>query len=378
MVSLSTLGYFWYWLRGLSSGSSYRATIEVVNAGGMEVGTAVAYWGVPVGRVVAVRPNPNGVDIEIEIRPSSLKIPRDSRIAANQSGLIGETAIDITPRQELSDVSLESVAPPLDPNCDSTLIICDGARLAGEAQLDVNALIRSVQRIANILGSPEVASNLDAISRNAVLALDDIAKLGDEVEGLFAERPLDEPLEAIATTAASIERFLSELEGPLASSFESLDGATERIANAIDRDNKALAATLASLADTSSTIGEVVAELTPALTQLNQSEIVENFDALSVDAAAAAENVLSFSDRLGDPENIRKLQEVLDSAREAFEGTVKVTADTDDLTGDPKFRNDVLQLIESLEKLLSSTQQLERQLAQARIQQSLAIAQSKP
>lgn len=381
LASLATLGYAWVWLRGFGGGRSYRAIIEFTNAGGMQSGTAVAYRGVRVGKVVGVQPRPTGVDIEVEISPGNLLIPRNSRIEANQSGLIGETAIDITP---LQDLPLESeIAPPLDPSCDTDVIICDGSRLAGEAQLDVNALIRSLLRIANILSSPEFASNLNAVSRNASIALAEIAELGDEVQNLFADEPLTEPLAAITTAAAGIDEaatgineFVGSLEAPLVTSLESLDATTARIANVIDNEGDTLRGTLSSIEATSDELRAAVAELTPVLAEVSQSDIVENFDALSADAAAAVESVRGVTDRVGDPESIILLQKTLDSARAAFENVMKITADVDEVTGDPQFRDNVRELIEALENLLSSTQQLERQIAQAKLQRSLASAES--
>ncbi len=370
-VSLSALGYFWLWLVGLGSGGKpYRATIEFVNAGGMQPGTAVAYRGVRVGKVVAVTPNPTGVDVEVEIDAGTLLIPSNSSIEANQSGLIGETAIDIKPLDP--DLSLESAAPPLDSACDPAIVICDGSRLSGESQLNVNALIRSVQRISNILSSPEFTANLNAVSRNASVTLSDIAKLSDELETFVTDESLQEPLGAITEATVSIDGFLDELERPLVTSLESLDKATQQIGTVIDVEGNTVRATLTNIAAISDELRGVADELAPVLARVNQSEIVANFDALSVDAVAAAKSLLDLSDEFGDPESIERLQQTLDSARGAFEALMKVTSDTDEVTGDPEFRDGIRDIVEALEELLSSTQQLERQLARARLERALA------
>ena len=369
LAALGTMGWLWLWLRDYRAGGrSYRAIIEFTNAGGMQRGTAVAYRGVRVGNVVSVLPKPSGVDIEVEIFPGNLLIPRNSRIEANQSGLIGETTIDITPLQNLDDAA---AAPPLDEDCNPDLIICNGARLPGEAQLDVNALIRSMLRIANILGSPEFASNLDAVSRNASVAFVEIGELGEELQTVLEDRPFEAPLLAITEAATGIEQFFDEAEEPFVESLTSLDATTERIANVIDTEGNTLKTTLTSIQVTSDRLQGAIAEITPVLARVNQSEIVENFAALSEDAAAAAANLQNVTGEVNDPETILQLQKTLDSARAAFENVLKITADVDELTGDPNFRNNVRQLIESLEDLLSSTQQLEQQVARARLDRAL-------
>jgi phospholipid/cholesterol/gamma-HCH transport system substrate-binding protein len=50
-----------------------------------------------VGRVARISPSTNEVEVSVEINDAELLIPSDALIEANQSGLIGETTIDITP-----------------------------------------------------------------------------------------------------------------------------------------------------------------------------------------------------------------------------------------------------------------------------------------
>ena len=59
---------------------------------------------------------------------------------------------------------------------------------------------------------------------------------------------------------------------------------------------------------------------------------------------------------------ILKIQQILDSARTLFENLNKVTSDVDELTGNPKFRRDLLRIIQGLSGLLSSTQLLQEQV----------------
>ncbi|NJO72022.1 MAG: MCE family protein, partial [Oscillatoriales cyanobacterium RM1_1_9] len=64
------------WLRGLSlSGQSYEFRLEFGDATGLQIGTPVRYRGVNVGRVVAIRPQTNTVDVSVEVSPANLVIP---------------------------------------------------------------------------------------------------------------------------------------------------------------------------------------------------------------------------------------------------------------------------------------------------------------
>jgi phospholipid/cholesterol/gamma-HCH transport system substrate-binding protein len=98
LSGLGLLGVVILWLSNFRFGNgSYRATIIFPNAGGMTPGTKVSYRGVKVGQVVSVIPQVDGVETQIEIAPATLLIPSHSLVEASQSGLVGETSIDIIP-----------------------------------------------------------------------------------------------------------------------------------------------------------------------------------------------------------------------------------------------------------------------------------------
>jgi len=106
------------WLRGLTFGTrSYKFIVNFANVAGMKAGASVRYRGVTVGRISELKATTNGVDVTVEITPSDLLIPRNSLFEANQAGLIGETAIDITPLKPLpsSAQSLNPIASNCNP-----------------------------------------------------------------------------------------------------------------------------------------------------------------------------------------------------------------------------------------------------------------------
>ncbi|MDJ0584145.1 MlaD family protein, partial [Microcystis sp. M49636_WE2] len=97
LTSGGILIWFIAWLSNFSfGGRSYRASFLFPNVGGMMVGTRVGYRGVRIGQVTAITPEPEGVAVEVEISPADRLIPSNSLIEAIQSGLVGETTIDIT------------------------------------------------------------------------------------------------------------------------------------------------------------------------------------------------------------------------------------------------------------------------------------------
>jgi hypothetical protein len=90
--------------------------------------------------------------------------------------------------------------------------------------------------------------------------------------------------------------------------------------------------------------------------------LLGNLETLSTNAATASANLRDISTALNSPTNVLVLQQTLDSARATFENAQKITADLDELTGDPAFRNNVKQLVNGLGNLVSSTEQLQQQV----------------
>lgn len=59
--------------------------------------------GVPVGSTLSVQPSLERVDVYVEMKEPTTVIPRNALIEANQSGLIAEPLIDITPQMPIPD-----------------------------------------------------------------------------------------------------------------------------------------------------------------------------------------------------------------------------------------------------------------------------------
>lgn len=168
LAALVALGGLVLWLKNFSLGDrSFRAIFLFPNAGGMTVGTRVAYRGVRIGQVLNVTPEPETVAILVEITPADRLIPSNVLIEATQSGLVGETTIDLTPLQPLPPGEIE--AKPLDKDCNAAIIICNGSRIQGQGRLDVNTLIRSMLKISNLISDPEVTAAIRSIAQKVQL-----------------------------------------------------------------------------------------------------------------------------------------------------------------------------------------------------------------
>ncbi len=303
------------WLRGLSIGTrSYKAIVEFANTAGLEAGATVRYRGVTVGKITQTRPGPNGVEVEIEISPADLIIPKDVAVEASQSGLLGGTFVQIIPRRPLAAAVN---AKPLDPNCDSKLIVCNKDRLTGQPGVSVDELVRASTRFADVYSDPKFLANLNAVTQNTAEAAKEVARLSREFG-------------AVARVA---KQEISSLSG----SARSVSNAAGQLGLTAGQVNSLLASNRGNLVTTLDNIAQLTSQLRSTATSLRQGELIRNLEVLSANAAEASNNLRDVTRSFNTPANLLSLQQTLDSARATFQNAQKITSDLDELTGDPHF-----------------------------------------
>ena len=367
LVASGFLVFFILWIQNFSPrGRSFRATIIFPNAGGMTIGTNVSYRGVNIGRVQNIIPEPEGVTVEVEISPADRLIPVNSKIEVVQAGLVGQSSIDITPLQSLPPEGVK--AKPLDPDCNQALIICQGSRLQGEGALDVNTLIRSLLRIANLITDPEVTTAVSSITRKADRALGEASLLLQDLRQSNAIEDLDVTLRTINLAATEATTLLVQMResgtvDTLNSSLVSLGAAAEEIKVFMAANQNQLTVTLESIAQTSDQLRVTVKKLDPTFEQIGEGQLISDLETTFANTAELTAHINNIISELDNPTNILILQQILDSARSSFQNVEKITTDVDELTGNPEFRRDLEKLIKGLSNLISSTQQLQQQVA---------------
>ena len=353
LAGVGLFGGLILWLRGLNpSNRSFSVTVEFATTGGVQPGSPVRYRGVTVGRISRISPNPNGVAIQIDIAPADLIIPRDSEVTVNQSGLLGETVLDIIPRKPLPDGVM--AAKPLDRDCNKEIILCEGSRINGTLGISTDELVRASIKFATVYSDPQFTGNINSLTKNSSDAAAQIVILSKEVTALV--KSARQEVGTFSGTAKSISNAATQF------------GLTIGQVNSLITANRAtLVSTLDNLNQTSGQLRLTVTRLSPTLDRIQQGQLIQNLETLSANAAQASINLRDVSVRLNNPSNLTVLQQTLDSARATFQNAQKITADLDELTGDPQLRNDLRNLIKGLSGLTSSTQQLQQQAQVAQV-----------
>jgi phospholipid/cholesterol/gamma-HCH transport system substrate-binding protein len=131
--------------------------------------------------------------------------------------------------------------------------------------------------------------------------------------------------------------------------------------------------TLDSIKTTSDRLQGTLNTVDPILSSVQKSEILDNLNTISANAAQLSKNLQTFSSYLNDPATVVLLQQLLESSRAAFSNLQKITSDLDQITGDPDLREKLIRLIQGLSNLVSSSQQLQNQYAQSQTMARVAV-----
>ena len=103
IISVVILVFSILWVKGRALSTATRITVNFKDANGMRPGNGVQLMGLRVGQVEEVTPyidNENSyVKIKFVITEKNVSIPMASSISIQQSGLIGEQFLEISPPQ---------------------------------------------------------------------------------------------------------------------------------------------------------------------------------------------------------------------------------------------------------------------------------------
>ncbi len=92
------------WVKGKAISNAERITVSFNDVNGMRAGSGVQMMGVRIGQVEEVKPvidlDKSHVDVKFVITEPNIDIPRASELSIQQSGIIGEQFLEITPPRE--------------------------------------------------------------------------------------------------------------------------------------------------------------------------------------------------------------------------------------------------------------------------------------
>jgi phospholipid/cholesterol/gamma-HCH transport system substrate-binding protein len=350
LVGLAVFGGLILWITNFRPGeSNYQFSVIFPDGNGVAVGAPVRLRGVRIGQVVSVAPSVDKVKITVLVE-KNLLIPTQSKITVSQSGLIGETFVDIVPDKgvQSAKVSFADFVEQCkkDPNAGSVELICPNSDVAqGVSPVRLAQLLESLDKLASRIDK-NFLNNLDSTIKDVGGAARKLGSISADVRRVSisfekAATGVNRNVDSLGAAGKSVER-----------AGRSVGGAADTLKITITDNRKTLETTLSNLSTASGDLKAVLAELRPTLAN---GQFGKDLTRLASNAAAAAENVRKITDGLSDPATIDSLRETLDAARVTFQNAQKITSDLDEITGDPNFRKNLRKLVDGLGQLVSTT-----------------------
>ncbi|HHP7230359.1 MAG TPA: MlaD family protein [Xenococcaceae cyanobacterium] len=368
LAGIALFGGLALWLRGVRFGeTTYEIIAEFSDVNGIQVGDSVRYRGLKVGRISEIQPGTNGVDVIMEIDSSELLIPKEATIKASSSGLIGETFIDIQPPTVAFNADVPEMTP-LGQGCDPQDIFCDGDRVEGVSGVTIDDLFPVMYQLSLRLSeNPELFDNVSAAAKNASIAALEVAELTSDLSLLVGS--VEQELDSFTNAALAVTEVADNATAQIETTAQKYQNTAEQLtqlatnANELITENKtSIVKTLDQIGNTSEGLQVLIARLDDTLATTDTQKLVTNLETLTDNAAIAAANLKDISEAFNNDASLISLQQTLDSARVTFANAQKITADLEEITGDPNFRNNFRDLVNGLSNLVSSTEKLEQEM----------------
>ncbi|MFT0813254.1 MlaD family protein [Synechococcus sp. OH20] len=352
LILAGVLGFagLFLWIYNLRFGSrGFQFTVTYPNVSGLAEGSSVRLRGVAVGRVERILPQAARVEVQVAI-DQPLAIPRDALFVTTQTGLVGETVMDILPQ-----TAVQLTGSPLAPDCDRSQIICDGDRVEGTPGVDFGQLLVQVDRLVTRINNDEFFATLNATLEGITRVANSVADLSETVkEQVAALRTEDLDLSQFTSAATAIQ----DAAGAVRGTARSFQAAADQFTLLVEQNRTSLRAALENIQQVSADLQAMSSAVRPLLTdpqlQADVRQILAEVRAAAENVSQATEDLQQIAANLNDPGTLATLRQTLDSARITFQNAQKITADIDELTGDPQFRRGLRELVLGLSNLVSS------------------------
>ncbi len=215
IVGFSLLGgfliftFFSFWLRGVKlSKKNWHLFAEFNNASGLSKKSPVTYRGILVGSIEDIFFTNESIKAKIVLNSPDIILPRPTFARVVTNSFLGG---DVQVALETSEKSLpKNIEKPTSENCDTKLIICQGATITGK---QLSSLSNITNRISQLLKE----SNQESLIENIVKSIDQFDRTQANLDELIylskKEIQRVEPLIKEITIAANhLNNILSTID----------------------------------------------------------------------------------------------------------------------------------------------------------------------
>jgi ABC-type transporter Mla subunit MlaD len=393
LVSIGLVTGILIWLRGASFNNGTQHTVTFTDVDGLQESAPVHLMGIRVGFVDKITPflkdGRYRVNVTFHVDHPELdnhhtSIPRGSRLTIQQSGLIGEKFLEITPLRpqncdllDLIDHDLPAETPVFMPFRGGPKKIGHVLSMASQPKKDAKEdEPQQSQTVTYQITQPNVytpetsACSLEAIpgSTNRVVLIN--IDSGDipppDTSGYFTVEPpvrlktfLDvqlETAEALRDTNLKIARLLSE------ETINSLTATASNTAQLTEEAKELLAAAnqlMTTAQDDVHRLVNTVESLSKSLSSVsNNINAVLDDEQLQADFKATVANIRHASNSLDDLLASDDLKKTLSYTKTTFADTSELVAELKKLSNNPEFKADLQQSLKLLNSSMYELQSL--------------------
>nr|POE95715.1 protein trigalactosyldiacylglycerol 2, chloroplastic [Quercus suber] len=192
------------WLRGYQMRhkfQKYQAVFEFAQACGISIGTPVRIRVVNVGNVIRINPSLKSIEAVVEVDDDKTVIPRNSLIEVNQSGLLMETLIEITPHNPIPTPSVG----PLDPKCSE--------EEARPLLSKIKALTEDVQPLLAEVRDSGLLQDVDKLTRSLTESCEELRRVHSSIMTPENTSLIQDSIQTLLFTLKNIENICSDIQG---------------------------------------------------------------------------------------------------------------------------------------------------------------------
>ncbi len=331
LVALVILIFTILWVKGRAFSSAERIEVHFKDVNGMRAGSGVQMMGLRVGQVEEITPVINGeksyVKLKFVITEPNIKIPRASTISIQQSGLIGEQFLEITPPKTRT-IYLPVLGNKIAYKDDPVQIKLDGKYYDVGYIKDTRVVItKAIPNEMQDRISTSHAYKIDYVVDLPGLILPEFMK-GELISDKGVNKMRIAPLDDDALSYP-----------PQTSPYTILQ--PMRLSDFMDLQYKAAA----SLTETNLKVNELLSD--KVIADLKQS--VVNINELTAQATSTMEK----AEKLIETSN-KDLDSMMKMADKFTDDFSKITKLATDIGGDPKFKPTLFEATEALTKLTNN------------------------
>jgi hypothetical protein len=375
------------WLKGRSMSEGERIDIKFYDVAGLRMGAPVQIMGFRVGQVEEIKPVFDGkesfMSVKIVITDSHVKIPQASLISIQQSGVIGEKFVEITP-PEAKTAYLPKIdnSPSLIVKDKKVQIFSDGkyediGKVLSVKVIDARALSESHQKEFK---TPFAYQITYMITKTGIIVPNEVSgKIGDSDNLILT--PLDneiikyysanshytviEPLrigefmdvqfqaaKAFSEINNKINTLLSEdVLDDTQITLANIKNVSIAAADAVTKADALITATKGDIEQTISLSCQLTKEITSLTTNLNSIVADTEFKA---SITKTADSLDTTSKTLNSLLSDKETQETLKYLRETAKNMSELSSSVNEIAKDDKFKSEVKMTATNLNQSLNA------------------------